>query len=162
MGSLDGILILICLYLTFKTDIEYRAIAFAVLAYLVISDVTYNYLFIEIRQSNNWLIYTLYNLINLFTLYNLEKFRAHLVIRYLIFANILLNVAVSFYFTTESIGESVYNMYPYLASCIAIMCVMYVGILSVGIKYLGSNFNNRSRIASHLLRRRGIYHRSSL
>lgn len=143
----DGICILIALYLYTKVWRNYQSIAFTVLCFFVVSDVTYNYLFKDFRGSNNWLIYQLYSAINIAVIYKLRQLNAHLFIIGLIVSNTLVNVVTSFYFISQAVSPSVYNLYPYFAGAISILCLIYLRMLGNGVRYLNSNINNQGAVS---------------
>ena len=142
----DGICILIALYLYIKVWRDEQRIAFTVLCFFIISDVTYHYLFKDFRGANNWLIYQLYSAINIIIIYKLRQLNAHLFIIGLIVANTLINILTSFYFISHSISSIVYSAYPYFAGAISILCLIYLRMLGNGARYLNSNVNNKSAV----------------
>jgi hypothetical protein len=150
----DGLCILASLYLYTKVWNDDKSTAFTMLCFFVVSDVAYHYLFKEFRVNNNWAIYWIYNAINLGVMWNLKKSGAHLIALALISINVLLNIVVSFYFISNSIGYSVYNIYPYLAGIIMILCLLYMWGLGHGAKRVDS-LNNRSGAVGALFRRCG-------
>jgi len=155
----DGIIILFALYFYSQAAIEFKKIAFTVLLYFVISDITYHYFFLEFRLANKWPLYLMYNLINIGILFRLDYLKSHNVIKMLISLNILLNIVQAFYFITTTDSNFVYNMYKYLAVPIAICASIYMGLLRDGAKYLSIKTYNNGYIARvlcgrhvHLLR----------
>jgi hypothetical protein len=158
---MDGAILLAAFYLYVKATLDYKNIALVVFLWLLVSDVTYNYFFLEFRAQNNWVIYQLYNLINTAVILFLAKNKSHLVILGLIVANVLLNIVVSYYFIANSVSHMVYNLYPYVATAIAISALAYLWMLGNGVRFLDSDDNNRGYIANLLRVRYGVYNRGS-
>lgn len=150
----DGLCILVALYLYTKAWNDDKSTAFSMLCFFVVSDVAYHYLFKDFRAENNWAIYWIYNVINLGVMWNLKKSGAHLISLVLISINVLLNIVVSFYFISNSIGYSVYNIYPYLAGIIMILCLLYMWGLGHGARRIDSH-NHHSGVIGALFRRCG-------
>ena len=158
---MDGLILLAAFYLYLKATLNYKNIALVVFLWLLVSDVTYNYFFLEFRAANNWVIYQLYNTINITVMYFLAYNKSHLVIIGLIIANVLLNIVVSYYFIGNSVPYWVYNLYPYVANAIAILSLCYLWMLGNGVKRLDSDNNHRGYIANLLRVRYGVYSRGS-
>ena len=89
---MDGAILLAAFYLYVKATLDYKNIALVVFLWLLVSDVTYNYFFLEFRAANNWVIYQLYNVINISVMYFLAYNKSHIVMLGLIITNIMLNI----------------------------------------------------------------------
>jgi hypothetical protein len=147
----DGLCILMALYLFSNTRERFKSIAFLVLCFFVVPDVAYHYLFLEFRAANNWVIYQIYNLINVVLIYKLYKNNAHLIIIGLLAANVLLNIVVSHYFISDLVSKIVYNSYPYIAGSIMLACLSYMWVLTNGNRTL-ERFNNHTGLIGVLFR----------
>jgi len=158
----DGIIILFALYFYSQAGIEFKKIAFTVLLYFVVSDVTYHYFFLEFRLQNKWPLYLMYNVINVTILFRLDYLKSHNAIKMLISLNILLNIVQAFYFITTTDSHFVYNMYKYIAIPIAILALIYMGLLRDGAKYLSIKSYNNAYLARVLCNRRFHFFRGDL
>lgn len=156
----ESICILTALYL-YANSAEYRDISFSVLCFFVISDVVFNYILLDFRAENNWLIYQFYNVINIFIVLSLAKNKAHLVILGVIIANILLNIVVSLYFIS-SWGRWVYDMYKYVAGFLMVLALCYMWVISYGIRFLDRPNCHRNLFDMVFRLRYGIHHKNIL
>jgi len=95
----DGICILLSMFLFYKAEEGYRDIAFFVLCFFVVSDVVFHYFLLDIRYAagNGWIIFLLYNTINVAIIWKLWKLMSPLFIRRVLVANVLLNIVVSYH-----------------------------------------------------------------
>jgi hypothetical protein len=147
----DGVCILIALYLFSKCRERFKSIAFLVLCFFVVPDVVYHYFLLDFRAENNWVIYQLYNIINVALIYKLYKSNAHLIIIALLAINVLLNIVASHYFISDLIPKIVYNSYSYIAGGIMLACLGYMRVLTNGNRTL-ERFNNHSGLIGVLFR----------
>ena len=152
----DGICILISLLLFSKARVEYRDVSFLVLCFFVITEACYQHFFLEFRAANNWFIYLLYSLIYIPIIHKLKKSNAHLVIIDAIRVNVLLNIVVSFYFIGDTVPKLIYDVYPYLAGLIMIICLIYQWMWSYGTRFIDSFSNNKNIITRILRLRYGV------
>ena len=157
----DGICILLALFLYYKVEEGYRDIAFFVLCFFMISDAMYHYFFIDIRsgEGNGWIIYQLYNIINVLIIWKIRHLSGSLFIRLVLTANVLLNIVVSYFFISNSITKMVYNVYPYPAGFLMLLCLFYLWMVGYGIRLSDSKDNNSAFINSLLRVCLGRYHR---
>jgi len=142
----DGFALITAVFLVYGVNTEFKRIAVTVLAFFVVSDAFYHYFLFELRAANHWLIYWIYNTINILVLWNLKRLGAHMVITGLIAANVLLNIVVSFYFISKSMPEWVYNGYFIPADVIALLILAYLWMIGYGNRFLSNKINNRSFI----------------
>jgi len=149
----DGICILLALFLFYKAEEGYRDIAFFVLCWFVVSDAIYYYLLWDIRgvDGNGWIIFQLYNLLNVSIILKIRKLMSPLFITSLLTANVLLNIVASFYFISNLLPESVYNIYPYAAGFIMLLSLFYLWTVSYGVR-LGDSKSSNTNIISAILR----------
>lgn len=150
----DGVCILMSLFLFYNTPYQSRKLAFSVLFYFIVSDVIYHYFLIDFRQANNWVIYWLYNLVNIFVLVRSYIIKAHYLIFILMGLNVLLNVITSMWFVSDIISDVIYNSYSYSAGAIMIVCLFYMWTLANGNKLFDGE-NNNSDFINFLFRRGG-------
>jgi len=156
----DGIIIVIALILFSQAKKEYRKIAFTVLFFYVLSDVLYHYFFLDFRKANNWALYIFYNIINASILLKLDYLKSHNAIKLLIVANIMLNIPMSLYFVTNEQFKYMYNVYYYPALVIAILCLIYMGLISELGNYIKSRsifIDNSNPFVAFLCRRTNIF-----
>jgi len=148
----DGICILLALFLYSKAEEGYRNIAFFVLCWFVVSDAVYHYFFLDIRgeEGNGWIIYQLYNLINVLIILKIRKLMSPLFIIAVLTVNVLLNIVASFYFISNLLPESVYNVYPYVAGFIMLLSLFYLWTVSYGIRLADSKGSNTNIISAIL------------
>lgn len=151
----DGVCILIALLWLYPSAInEFKSVSFTLLCFFVVSEVVYQRFFLDVRNENNWIIYLVYNVINLAILFRLHYLKSHLVIIVVITANLLLNIVVSYYFKHTLVSIDVYNAYPYVAGLLMISCLAYMwGLTNNGIGLLRRYANYRGIV--------GILFRSS-
>ena len=128
----DRLAILAAFVLMLTSHKRYRKIAFVLFLWLLISELAYNNLLLDFRSNNHWAIYQIYNFINSATICALTTLKSHMLPIYLLAANILLNIAVSFYFISDNIPISVYNSYSYIACMIVILALLYMRGLRYG------------------------------
>ncbi len=76
----DGFALIVAVFLVYGVREEFRRIAITVLAFFVVSDAFYHYFLFDLREANNWLIYWIYNGVNVLVLYNLKRLRAHITV----------------------------------------------------------------------------------
>lgn len=143
MDWLDGTLMLTAFYLYNKTPPVYEKISLAVFLWFFISDIVAHHFLLDLRSSNHWVIYQLYNLINVAVMYFLFKNKSHVSILAILVANVLLNIIASLYFVGSTIPIEVYNIYPYLAGVCMILAILYMWALSNGNNIANGNDNNR-------------------
>ena len=131
----DRIAILSAFILMLTSHKRYRKISFVLFLWLLISELAYMNIFIEFRSNNSWAIYQLYNFINCATIYTLKTLSSHMLPIYLLAMNVLLNIAISFYFISDNIPISVYNYYSCVAGMIAVLALLYMrGLHGAGLK----------------------------
>ncbi len=123
--------IVVALLIVCTNNNKNRQICCTLLAWFVISELTYTNLLLDIRVEHNWLIYQIYNVINVLTIFQLKNLNAHIGIISLMAVNILLNCFVSTYFAYDFIGVIVYNMYVYPASAIMISVLIYMIMVTI-------------------------------
>jgi len=147
----DGLAILLALFLYHKAESGYRNIAFFVLCFFIVSDVIAHHFFFDLRESNHWLIYQLYNTVNAFVIWKLKKLGVSLFILAILTVNVLLNIVVSMWFVSNLIPDAVYNTYPYTAGFLMALCLFYLWMVSYGIR-LGDKQGNNSNFIGSILR----------
>ena len=78
----DGLCILLAMFLFYKVEEGYRDIAFFVLCFFVVSDVFYHYFFLDIRNApgNGWIIFLIYNIINVSIIMKIKNMASSTVI----------------------------------------------------------------------------------
>ena len=130
---LDRLFIVASFVLMLTSHKRYRKIAFVLFLWLLISELAYNNLLLDFRSNNHWAIYQIYNFINSATITALTTLKSHMLPIYLLAANVLLNIAVSFYFISDNIPVSVYNSYSYIACMIVVLALLYMR----GLRYDG-------------------------
>ena len=128
---------------------RYRKIAFVLFLWLLISELAYMNLLTEFRSNNHWAIYQIYNFINSATICALTTLKSHMLPVYLLAVNILLNIAVSFYFISDNIPISVYNSYSWIAGMIVLVALLYMRELHYGYR-LKRRENDNSNIINLL------------
>jgi len=139
----DGLCILAALTLFWLACEVYRNIAFLVLCFFVVSEVTHTNFFLTFRSANPWFIYQLYSLINVIIIYRLYKAKAHISIVGLITLNVLLNIVVSYYLISDVLPKAIFILYPDIAGIIAVLCLVYMGAITrYGNRYL--DYKNHS------------------
>lgn len=158
----DGIIIFIAMVLFFFAKDEFKNISFFVLAYFVLSDALYHHFFLELRGLNLWPLYLFYNVINVSILFFLDYFKSHQAIKFIIAANILLNIPESIYFITETKTNFMYNAYYGIALSIAIFALIYMSALTKWkefVNYLSSNsrFYSSWMLRDVLCSRNGVF-----
>jgi len=149
----DGICILLALFLYHKAETGYRNIAFFVLCFFVVSDVVYNYFLLDLRYQpgHGWIIFMLYSFVNCWIIYKLWRLSSPISIRCVLATNVLLNIVASNYFTSNTIPDLVYTMYEYPAGLLMISCLIFLWMVSYGIR-LGDKQGNNSNFISAVLR----------
>lgn len=158
----DGICILIALFLFYKVEEGYRDIAFFVLCFFVVSDITYHYFFLDFRSANNWVIYLLYNIINVSIMVKIHKMMSPLFILLVLGVNVLLNIVASYFFISNLVPELVYTIYPYPAGLLMLLSLFYLWMVGYGIRLSNSKANNTGFISSLLRVCLGRYYRVHL
>lgn len=158
----DGFALITAVFLVYGVNAEFRRIAVTVLAFFVVSDAFYHYFLFDLREANHWLIYWIYNSVNILVLCNLKRLGAHLVITSLIAANVLLNIVVSFYFISKFIPEWVYNTYFIPADAIALLVLGYLWMIGYGNRLLNNKINNRNLINRLFNVRHGVHFQGDL
>jgi hypothetical protein len=146
---LDRLFIVASFILMLTSHKRYRKIAFVLFLWLLISELAYNNLLLDFRSNNHWAIYQIYNFINSATITLLTTLKSHMLPIYLLAANVLLNIAVSFYFISDNIPVSVYNSYSYIACMIVLLALLYMRGLHYGDR-LKQRENDNSSIVSML------------
>ena len=160
----DGICILIALFLFNKTEEGYRNIAFFVMCWFVVSDAVAHHFFLDIRSAkgNGWIIYQLYNCVNVWIIYKIWKMMSPLFMLLILGVNVLLNIVVSYYFISNMVHKMIYTIYPYPAGFIMVLCLFYLWMVGYGIR-LSNSKSNYSAFIDPLLRVcLGRYHRVHL
>lgn len=153
----DGFALITAVFLVYGVNTEFKRIAVTVLAFFVVSDAFYHYFLFNLREANHWLIYWIYNTVNILVLWNLRRLGAHVVISGLVSTNILLNIVVSFYFISNFIPEWVYNGYFIPADVIALLILAYLWMIGYGNRLLSSKINNRNFINRLFSFRHGLH-----
>ncbi len=143
---LDRLFIVASFVLMLTSHKRYRKIAFVLFLWLLISELAYNNLLLDFRSNNHWAIYQIYNFINSATITLLTTLKSHMLPIYLLAANVLLNIAVSFYFISDNIPVSVYNSYSYIACMIVVLALMYMRGLYYGDRLTRRENDNSSII----------------
>jgi len=110
--------------------------------WLLISDIAHTFLLLDFRAVNSWVIYQIYNCINSATILTLIKLSTHMIAIYVLAANILLNILVSFYFISDSIPIVVYNSYSYIAGILTVTVLGYMRMLHYGSRVRKREINN--------------------
>jgi len=149
----DGICILLALFLYYKVEEGYRDIAFFVLCFFVVSNVVYRYFFLEFRaiEGNRWFIYQLYNCVNVAVIWKLWRLKEAIFVRRVLLVNVLLNIAVSYYFISNMVHKLIYTIYPYPAAILMLLCLFYLWMVGYGIR-MGNNKVNHTGFICTLLR----------
>jgi len=148
----DGLCILIAMFLFYKVEEGYRDITFFVLCFFVVSDVFFQYFFLDIRSAkgNGWIIYQLYNAINIAIMIKIKPMAGSLFIKRVLLANVLLNIVVSYYFISNLVPKLVYTIYPYPAGFLMLLCLFYLWMVGYGIRLCNSKVNHTGLICSLL------------
>jgi len=123
------ICILIAVLLAAFSIKEYRFISLVVALEFALHKLSYNFVFLDFRSENGWLIYIMYALIQLCAMFTLYKLRSHFVIVGLLFINMVYNLSTALgYFYEEFIH--IYYIYPYFVGTIMIFELFYLGLLN--------------------------------
>jgi len=125
----DRLAIIAAFLLMLTSHKRYRNIAFVLFLWLLISELAYVNIFLEFRSNNSWAIYQIYNLINCATISLLKTLNSHMLPICLLAMNVLLNIAISFYFISDNIPIVVYNSYSYIAGMITLLALLYMRML---------------------------------
>ena len=141
---------------------EFKNISFFVLAYFVLSDALYHYFFLGLREANLWPLYLFYNVINVTILIFLDYYKSHQAIKFIIAANLLLNIIQSVYFITETKTSFVYNTYYWISLMLAVFALFYMSMLTKWkgfVNYLSSRscLYSAWRLRDILCNRNGVF-----
>lgn len=158
----DGLCILTAMFLFYKVEEGYRDIAFFVLCFFVISDAVAHHFFMDIRNANNWIIYQLYNFVIILIMWRIWNMVSALFILYVLGANVLLNIVVSYYFISNMVPKLIYTIYPYPAGFLMLLCLFYLWMVSYGIRLSNSKVNHTGIIDPLLRLCLGRYYRVHL
>lgn len=153
----DGFALITAVFLVYGVNAEFKRIAVTVLAFFVVSDTFYHYFLFDLREANHWLIYWIYNTVNILVMLNLKRLGSHMIITGLIALNVLLNIVVSFYFISKSMPEWVYNGYFIPADIIASLILCYLWMIGYGNRLLSNQINNRNFIHRIFNVRHGVH-----
>jgi len=122
---------------------EYLPVAITIAAAFILEKFAYNYLFLEIRADNGWLIYLIYSTIQLMVMALLLILKSHFVIAGLIFMNLGYNLlTASSYF--YSFNVNFYQAYQYFVGTIMVFELIYLGLLN---RYVYSRKHRRNNTA---------------
>ena len=140
----DFACIVIALLIAYKNTNKNRQICFILLAWFVVSESAHTNLLLEVRAEHNWLIYQMYNIINVLTGYALIQSNSHVVMVLLMSVNILLNVITSLYFAYDFMPDIVYNVYYPIAVLISLTVLIYMFILTQKRGRCGGSHNHKT------------------
>ena len=132
------------MFLFYKVEEGYRDIAFFVLCFFVVSDAVAHHFFLDIRSAkgNGWIIFVLYNIINVSIIWKLWVLKSPLFIRHVLVANVALNIVVSYYFISNSVSKLVYTLYEYPAAILMALCLFFLWMAGYGNRLCNSKINN--------------------
>lgn len=158
MQYFDVACVLLSLAIACYSDNKNRRICWTLYWWFLISHAVYTNLLLDLRAEHNWLIYQMYNAINILSIYCLKSLNAHIGIILLMAVNILLNCFVSIYFAYDFVEIIVYNMYVYPASAIMISVLIYMIMVTIRGSF-GCSYYNKGLIARILCLRYGDFKR---
>ena len=124
--AFDYICIIVSMVLCYNANPKHSKISFILMAWFVLSEISYSNFFVEYQKVNQSFIYLIYGFITIPSAYMLKKLNSHIFILLVFGTNLLLLATTVLYFVYDFVPEIVYNTYKYIAALISLSVIYYM------------------------------------